>query len=416
MLIRSTVSFFSHLTASLRSSNFRRYFLGMLFSLVGTWMQQIAMSWLVYELTGSLVSLATITFLAQIPILVVTPFLSLLVDRYDRRKLLLITQSLSALQALLLAWLTISGNIEVWHLMILSLFLGLVNALDNPTRQAFYPSLVPKELLSNAIALNSAVINGSRLFGPAIGGVLIASVGCGVCFLINGISFGAVLFALIGMKTPSYVPVPRPETAWRSLNNGLQYVLSDVPIRTLLLLMAGVSIFALPLMTFIPAYTKEVLNGESQVLGSMLSTIGIGSFAAALYLASRRGVNGLEELVGTSTFVLAAAILAISYTSQPILAHLLGAVIGFNIIVTVASINTLLQTLSNEQMRGRVMGYMAMTFTGVSPLGGLFLAMLEEQLSLSQILFTSGIITLSIALIYKIYKYYYPTSIIGKLC
>lgn len=181
-------------------------------SLIGTWMQQIAMSWLVYELTGSVLLLATITFVAQIPILIATPFMSVFVDRFDRHKILLFTQSLSALQALLLAWLTFSGLIEVWHLMALSLFIGLINALDNPTRQAFYPSLVPKENLSNAIALNSAVINGSRLFGPAIGGVLIGLVGEGVCFLLNGISYLGVIIALLVMQLPPIKPKVKNNT------------------------------------------------------------------------------------------------------------------------------------------------------------------------------------------------------------
>lgn len=416
MLLSKLGFFLSRLTASLQSPDFRLYFGGMLLSLVGTWMQQIAMSWLVYELTGSLVSLATITFLAQIPILLVTPFLSLLVDRYDRRKLLIITQSLSAIQAFLLAWITLTGIVQVWHLMALSLFLGLVNALDNPTRQAFYPSLVDKSLLGNAIALNSAVINGSRLFGPAIGGMLIATVGCGICFLINSFSFGAVLLALCYMHSQQRSAEQNNEHPFCALQNGFSYIIHHTSIRTLLLLMAGVSMFALPLMTFIPAYTKEILQGDSRMLGSMLSTIGIGSFTAALYLAARRGIDGLDNVIGISITTLGVAIVMISYTTSPLIAHLLGTIIGFTIITAVASINTLLQSLSNERMRGRVMGYMAMTFTGVSPLGGLFLAQLESYISLPHILMISGLTTFSIALIYNIYRLYFHSFIINKLC
>lgn len=191
---------FSSILISLKTRNFRLYFTGMCVSLTGTWMQQIAMSWLVYRLTGSVFLLATVTFMAQIPILLVTPLMSVFVDRFDRQKILILTQSLSMVQALSMAVLTLSGVIEVWHILILSLLIGCINALDNPTRQAFYPSLVAKEHLSNAIALNSAVINGSRLIGPAVGGVLIGIFGEGLCFLLNGISYLGVIIALSLMR------------------------------------------------------------------------------------------------------------------------------------------------------------------------------------------------------------------------
>ena len=191
---------FIQVFVSLKSYNFRLYFGGQCISLIGTWMQQIAMSWLVFRLTGSVFLLATVTFMAQIPILVATPYMSVFVDRFDRRKLIMLTQSLSMLQALLMAVLTLTGLIQVWHIMILSLLIGLINALDNPTRQSFYPSLVPRDKLSNAIALNSAVINGSRLIGPAVGGLLIGKFAMAICFLLNGISFIAVIIALLMMR------------------------------------------------------------------------------------------------------------------------------------------------------------------------------------------------------------------------
>ena len=194
---------FTQVFASLKSYNFRLYFGGQCISLIGTWMQQIAMSWLVFRLTGSVLLLATVTFTAQIPILVATPYMSVFVDRFDRRKLLVLTQTLSMIQALLMAILTLTGFVQVWHIMVLSLLIGLINALDNPTRQSFYPSLVSPDKLSNAIALNSAVINGSRLIGPAVGGVLIGLLGEGICFLLNGISYIAVIVALLLMRLPS---------------------------------------------------------------------------------------------------------------------------------------------------------------------------------------------------------------------
>ncbi|MGL5683043.1 MAG: MFS transporter [Marinifilaceae bacterium] len=405
-------AFLAHLTESLESRNFRLYFGGMSLSLIGTWMQQIAMSWLVFEMTGSLISLATITFLAQIPILITTPFLSLLVDRYDRRRILIFTQTMSAIQASILAWLTLTDRVEVWHLMALSLLIGLINSLDNPTRQAFYPSLVEKRLLSNAIALNSAVINGSRLIGPAVGGIIIAGIGCGLCFLINAVSYFAVIASLMLMRnTPS--PINKThEAAGKSLIEGWNYICNNIPIRTLLLLMAGVSTFALPLMTFIPAYAKTILLGDSQTLGTLLSLTGVGSFAAAIYLAARRSVQGLEKVIGYTTVILAIGILLLSIIRFHFLAYVACVVIGFTMITTVAAINTLLQSISDEHMRGRVMGYMAMTFTGVSPIGGMFLATLEHYLTLQQILITGGTITLLISAIYAIYRHHSAAFVI----
>ena len=283
-LLPNNLGAFTQVFASLKSYNFRLYFGGQCISLIGTWMQQIAMSWLVFRLTGSVLLLATVTFMAQIPILVATPYMSVFVDRFDRRKLLVLTQSLSMVQALLMALLTLTGLIQVWHIMILSLLIGLINALDNPTRQSFYPSLVPKDKLSNAIALNSAVINGSRLIGPAVGGVLIGLLGEGICFLLNGISYIAVIIALLMMRVTPKRERTAKQKVWEDMRDGFRYVAGNIPIRTLLLLMSAISFFGLPLMTFIPAYVKTILHGESEMLGLLLSCIGVGSFIAALYL------------------------------------------------------------------------------------------------------------------------------------
>lgn len=395
---------FSHILVSLKTRNFRLYFSGMCVSLTGTWMQQIAMSWLVYELTGSVLLLATVTFMAQIPLLLATPFMSVLVDRFERRKLLIITQSLSAIQALLLAWLTISGTVEVWHLMVLSLFIGCINALDNPTRQAFYPSLVPKENLSNAIALNSAVINGSRLIGPAIGGILIGLLGEGVCFLVNGISFLGVLVALFMMKLPKFHKKNIQQRMLTDLRDGFLYISGNIPIRALLMMMSAISFFGLPLMTFIPAYVKDILSGESEMLGVMLSCIGVGSFSAAIYLAARKSVLGLGKVVTIAGILLGICLTLISFISTPWLAAIVCIPAGFAIITTVASINTLLQTLSDEDKRGRVMGYLAMTFTGISPIGSMTLGYMEKYTGLPVIILISGIFCVIATFVFEHYR------------
>lgn len=308
---------FTQIFASLKSYNFRLYFGGQCISLIGTWMQQIAMSWLVFRLTGSVFLLATVTFMAQIPILVVTPCMSVFVDRFNRRNLLILTQSLSMLQALLLAVLTLTGLIQVWHIMVLSLLIGLVNALDNPTRQSFYPSLVPKDKLSNAIALNSAVINGSRLIGPAVGGVLIGMLGEGICFLLNGISYSAVIAALLMMRLAPGRGNAVKQKVWEDMRDGFRYVVGNMPIRTLLLLMSAISFFGLPLMTFIPAYVKTILHGESEMLGLLLSCIGVGSFIAALYLAARKSVLGLGKVVMLSGTLLGIVLAVMAFVTVP---------------------------------------------------------------------------------------------------
>lgn len=389
---------------SLKSRNFRLYFGGMCVSLIGTWIQQIAMSWLVYRLTGSIFLLAMVTFMSQIPILLVTPFVSVFVDRIDKRKILIFTQSFSMCQALLLALLTFSGSIAVWHILLLSLLLGCVNALDNPTRQAFYPGLVPQAHLGNAIALNSTVINGSRLIGPAIGGILIGMLGESWCFLLNGISYIGVIFALFLMKLPHSAPQNNRQNLLTDLAEGFTYVSSSIPLRALLLLMCVVSFFGLPLMTFFPAYVKDILGGDSTMLGYLLSCTGIGSLSAALLLAVRRSVPGLSKVISISAFLLGLCLLQISFIATPWMAAILCVFIGFTIIATVASINTLLQTLSDEDKRGRVMGYLAMAFTGITPLGSLALGALEKHSGLPSIILVSGICCLTGALLFEYFR------------
>ncbi len=395
---------FSQVFASLKNRNFRLYFGGQCVSLVGTWMQQIAMSWLVFRLTGSVFLLATVTFMAQIPVLVVTPYMSVFVDRFNRRALLVVTQSLSMVQALLMALLTLTGWIEVWHIMVLSLLIGLINALDNPTRQSFYPSLVPAEKLGNAIALNSAVINGSRLIGPAVGGVLIGLLGEGICFLLNGVSYIAVIIALLMMRIKPNRETVVKQRVWEDMRDGFLYVAHDMPIRSLLLLMSAISFFGLPLMTFIPAYVKTILGGESEMLGLLLSCVGVGSFIAALYLAARKSVLGLGKVVMLSGALLGIGLVVMSFVTVPWVAAVLCVPVGFTIIAAVASINTLLQTLSWEDKRGRVMGYMAMAFTGMAPVGSMVLGAIEKFAGLQNIILLSGACCFIASLIFEHYR------------
>ncbi len=399
----------TQLTTSLHNRNFRLYFGGMCISLTGTWMQQVAMSWLVYRLTGSVLLLAGTAFMSQIPVLLLTPFMSVWTDRTDRRKILFFTQSLSALQALALGLLTLSGNIEVWHLLALSLFIGCVNALDTPTRQAFYPSLVHKNELSNAIALNSAVINGSRLIGPAIGGIVIGIIGEGWCFLINGASYLGVIAALTMIHLEGFQPPNNKGNIFKDMYEGFSYIRQDKSIRTLLLAMSAFSFFGLPLVTFIPAYVKDILGGGSELLGGLMTCTSIGSFMAALYLASRKSNNGLEKFILLSGLLLGISLITIAGTHSIPLAATAFIPAGFALIAATASINSLVQELTDEDKRGRVMGYLAMTFTGISPLGSIVSGALTDRFGLPAIISISGIACTLTAIIF--YKSFRPSAL-----
>lgn len=402
-LIAKGAGSLKYMLASLRFRNFRLYFIGQCISVIGTWMQQIAMGWLAYKLTGSVLILATVTFMEQIPMLFATPVVSVFIDRFNRHKLLIFTQTLSMLQALLMAVLVLTNTIEVWHILVLSLFIGLINALDMPTRQAFYTSLVPRESLTNAIALNSSAINGCRLIGPAIGGILIGWVGEGYCFLFNGLSYIGVILALLMMKLKNTNRVGNSVNVWSDLTEGFHYVKDHFPIRALVVMMATISFFGVPFNTFVPAFVNLMLKGDSEMLGVLLSCIGVGAFSASAYLASRKTVIGLGSAILYAAIVLGTSLCFISFVHIRWVAALLCIPIGFCTIISVASINTLLQTLSDERMRGRVMGYLTMAFAGVPPLGALFFGAIEKWLGLPVVLFLLGTGALLTAWVFSLY-------------
>lgn len=377
--------------ASLKERNFRLYFIGMSISLNGTWIQNVALGWMVYSLTGSLVLLSASTFMAQIPNFFVTPFASILIDRFDRRKLLLITQTIAACQALLLAILALTGTIQIWHILLLSLCLGLANSLDIPTRQAFYPSLVPHEMLGNAIALNSTVINAAKLFGPALGGVMVKFLGEGICFLVNAISFVGVIVPLLMMKNvPNPIPKERRNSVMADFKEGFRYTVAHIPIRNLLILLSCTSLFGLPLMTYIPAFVKDILHGDSMMQSLLYGGVGAGAVAASICLAVRKTPLGLGHFAATTGLMIGAALIVLSRVASPIISALLCVPIGFGVIANVAAINTVIQHLSLEDKRGRVMGYLSMAFNGLAPISGLMLSGLREYVGLSGILAICG--------------------------
>lgn len=361
---------------------------------MGTWMQQIAMGWLAYKLTGSVLILATVTFMEQIPMLFATPFVSVFVDRANKHKLLIFTQTMAMLQAFAMAALVLTETVAVWNILILSLFIGLVNSLDMPTRQAFYTSLVPKESMTNAIALNSSSINGCRLIGPAVGGIIIGLVGEGYCFLINAISYLGVITALLMMKIDYKKKKSEKKNVLQDMTKGFMYMKNTEPIKILVAMMAAVSFFGVPFNSFVPAFVNIMLNGESEMLGFLLSSIGIGSFAASIYLASRRSAIGLPNMVMSAAVLMGMSLCFISFCSISWAAILICMPIGFSIIISVASINTLLQLLTDNAMRGRVMGYLTMAFAGMPPVGALVFGYIEKWTGLNYMLVIMGMCTI----------------------
>lgn len=378
--------------ASLKERNFRLYFIGMSISLNGTWIQNVALGWMVYSLSGSLVLLSASTFMAQIPNFFVTPFASILIDRFDRRKLLLVTQSIAATQALLLAILALTGLIQIWHILLLSLCLGLANSLDIPTRQAFYPSLVPHEKLGNAIALNSTVINAAKLLGPAIGGVMVKFFGEGLCFLVNALSFLGVIIPLLMMRNvPNPISSSKGSNVIADFKEGFWYVVQNKPIRNLLLLLSCTSLFGLPLMTYIPAFVKDTLNGDSMMQSLLYGGVGAGAVLASIVLAVRKSPLGLGHFAAIAGLTMGAALVVLSRTASPIISAILCVPIGFGVIANVAAINTVIQHLSAEDKRGRVMGYLSVAFNGLAPISGLLLSGLRESIALAGILALCGL-------------------------
>ena len=361
------------LLRALRSRNYRLFVAGQGVSLVGTWMQHVAMSWLVYRLTGSAMLLGVVGFTSQIPTLFISPVAGVLADRWDRRRLLLVTQSLAMVQAALLAVVVLTGIVQVWQIILLSLILGVVNACDIPIRQSFVVEMVERrEDLGNAIALNSSLVNSARLIGPAIAGLLIASVGEGLCFVLNAISYLGVIAALAAMRIPpaSHRQHPRRHIL-HELREGFAYAYNFAPIRSILLLLALVSLMGMPYSVLVPVFAKEILHGGAHTFGFLMTAAGSGALVGTLYLASRKSVRGLGMVIVRATilFAVGIAIFALSTNFSLSLAAL--ALTGFGGMTLVASCNTVLQTILDEDKRGRVMSFFTMSFIGVAPFGNL---------------------------------------------
>jgi MFS family permease len=387
----TAVSRFSHGWRALKHRNFRLFFAGQSISLIGTWMTRVATSWLVYRLTGSALLLGVVGFAGQIPTFLLAPFAGVWVDRLDRRKLLVWTQVLAGVQSLALAALTITKRVNIHEVIWLSALQGLINAFDMPGRQAFLVQMVEdKQDLGNAIALNSSMVNMARLVGPALAGFVIGSVGEGYCFLIDGLSYLAVIASLLMMQV-HVAAVKRAATSMlEQLQDGWTYVVGFAPIRKILLLFALISLMGMPFMVLMPIFASQVLHGGPHTLGFLLGASGVGALASAVSLALRKSVRGLTSMIHVSAAVFGAGLIAFGFSKIFAVSMLLMLVVGFGMMQGMAASNTVIQTLVPEDKRGRVMSYYTMAFVGMAPFGSLLAGTLAHHLGAPRAVMITG--------------------------
>lgn len=387
------VGLLSHTFRALSHRNYLLYFIGQLISLIGTWMQFIALPWLVYSFPGATpFLLGMVGFTGQIPGFLMSPFGGVVADRFNRRRVLLFTQTLAMLQAFALAVLVLTGHVKIWQVMLLSAFVGIVNAFDMPVRQAFVVELTEnKEALSNAIALNSSMFNGARLFGPWVAGLLIAKVGTGWCFFINGCSFLAVLACLLAMRINGRHTARSGRPVFSTLRDGFAYAISYPPIKWTVLLLFVISLVGMPYMVLMPVFAKKVLHGGPSTFGFLVGSSGIGALTGALFLASRRSVLGLGKMIPIAAAIFGAGLVAFSWSRNVGLSCAVLALTGFGMIVQMAASNTIIQTVVDEDKRGRVMSIYTMAFLGAAPFGSLLAGVVANRLGPSITVTIGGI-------------------------
>ena len=385
---------------SLKRRDFALFELGMFVVLIGTWIQQVATGWLVFRLTNSLTCLSTAVFLSQIPTFFVSPFAGVISDRFNRRKIMLINQTLLMLQIFVLGVLTLTDTVSIEAIYALSLFSGLVLGVDAPARQSLYTKLVPPEDISNAIALNAAALNSARFIGPAIGGVLIGIVGEGWCFIIGAAAFGAILGTLYIIKFDAQV-IPKKTGAVSEFIDGFRYLRKSMPIRTLVMSLAVVCFFAFPFPMLLPAFAKDSLGGDSATLGNMMSLIGLGSLGASIYLMARKSALGLGRVITVSVTLAGCALMAIAHVKSAALAYVLCPLIGFGMIATSASTNVMIQSIVDESKRGRIMSFFTMAFFGMPPIGSLIQGYLGEWIPWTWVIFGCGAVCVLDAVLFE---------------
>lgn len=387
---------------ALRHRNYRLFFLGQGTSLIGTWLTRIATAWLVYRLTNSALLLGLVSFAGQIPTFLVAPIAGVLVDRWNRHRVLVVTQAAAMIQSALLAWFTLRGTITVWHILALSAFQGLINAFDVPARQSFVVEMVDaREDLANAIALNSSMVNAARLIGPSVGGVLIALVGEGWCFFIDAVSYLAVIASLLAMRLRPRAAAQRaPKHVLVELREGFGYASAFAPIRVILMLLAFVSLTAVPYSVLMPIFASQVLHGGPHTLGLLMAATGVGAVAGALWLAARTTVLGLGRTLAIAAGTFGAALVAFGFSHSLWLSTLLLVAAGGGMMVHMAASNTLIQTMVDEDKRGRVMSFYTMAFFGTMPFGSLAAGWLGARIGAPATVAWGGVATIAAVLLF----------------
>jgi len=385
----------SHAWRALRHRNFRLFFGGQSISLIGTWMTRVATGWLVYRLTGSALLLGTVSFAGQIPSFLLAPMAGVWVDRLDRRQVLLWTQALSMVQSLALAALTLSGHITIPALLALSVMQGCINAFDMPGRQSFMVQMVDdRRDLQNAIAINSSMVNMARLIGPSLAGMLIAVSSEGWCFLVDGVSYIAVIASLLAMRLHAPA-VPRvAASALSELKAGWTYVSGFVPVRTILLLFAVVSLMGMPFVVLMPIFAAKVLHGGPHTLGFLTGALGLGALSSALSLAARKSVRGLVRIIPLSAVVFGAGLIGFGWSHTFWLSMLMVMVAGMGMMQGMAASNTVIQTIVSDDKRGRVMSYYTMAFMGMAPFGSLLAGSMADALGAPVTVMVNGAVVL----------------------
>ncbi len=378
---------------ALRYRNYRLFFTGQSISLVGTWLTKVATAWLVYRLTGSAWLLGVVAFAGQIPTFVLAPLAGVLVDRWNRRRVLLVTQALAMLQSALLATLTLGGSIRVWQIVALNVIQGLIDAFDMPVRQSMVVRMVDDRAdLSNAIALNSSMVNGARLLGPAVAGVLIAAVGEGWCFAIDAVSYAAVILSVLLMHFDARPHAPKTSRVLHEMAEGFRYASGSAPIRALLLLLALSGLAGRPFAVLLPVIAREVMHGGAGTLGTLQATAGVGALAGALYLASRTSVVGLGRVVLASAALFGIGLVAFSRAHVLWLAMPLLFLASTGMMLQTAASNTIIQTIVDEDKRGRVMSILAMSLFGTVPIGSLVAGALATRIGAENTILVGGAI------------------------
>jgi MFS family permease len=384
---------------SLRHRNYRLFFFGQLISLVGTWMQSVAQQWLVYRLTHSPALLGWVGFAGQIPVFFLATFGGVLADRRNRLRIIVGTQSGSMLLAFILAALTLTRSIQIWHIFVLATLLGVVNAVDIPTRQTFVADMVPRDDLPNAIALNSSMVNGARIVGPAVAGLVVASIGEGWCFFANAVSYLAVIAGLLMMNV-KYMPVAKTTSAFSHIIEGYRYVAATAPVRVLLVLLGIVSLVAMPYTILMPVFADEILHGGASALGMLMGSSGLGALTGALILAKRQQLRGLGRWVAAATCAFGVSLILFSQSRNFWLSMLFMYPAGLFLMTQMAASNTLIQSMVPDRLRGRVMAVYSMMFMGMAPLGALLAGSLARNLSAPTVVALGGAIAVVVGILF----------------